>query len=664
MEGAPNAVTGRAFGVGLLLSCGLAWLNCWIATVYNVHFLGGVQMPFGAVFALLLLIILVNAPLRSASLAVSSKLTCLSPLSAVELVTIYVMLLFAALVSSPGTYNFFILIGPTLFYFASRENRWADLFYAHVPTWFAPGWDGHTYQKQVVDRLFVGGLKVSQIPWHAWGMMLVAWSIFLLLAYAMLFFVALMFRRQWIEHEALAFPLVQLPLQMVEDVGSVSQSPFWSNRSMWLGFALAAGVYFLKGMNAHYPEWPTPPVQDPIGITFTEKPWSAMGSINAELHLGAIGLTYLLTLDVAFSLWFFFLFQKGELIVAEMMGFPAMALSKDTYQGQPTFITFQSLGGWVAVLVLVLWAARHSLLRLVREAVGANRTQEGEPFSPRFVACGFLLSLSALITWCLFAGINVLSVVLFLTIYLTASIVLTRIVIEAGFSFSQLTFSPLEWMTTGLCGSAIIGADAVAKLSFLQAVLMRDTRTHVLPCFLHTMKLAQDMQIEGAALRRLLGAAAAAIVVAHLLTIVVSLRTFYVNGALGGYKFYTMAQGVLTGAAFAIKTQPGVDINNLFWMGLGGLLVVLLTLARSRLVWFPLHPAGFLIAPGYGLKRLWFSFFLGWLIKSLLMKFGGGDTYIRVRPFMMGLVLGNVSAMVFWMIVGFFSGTQIPFWPA
>ena len=59
-----RSVTARALLLGVLLSASLAWLNCWVATVYNVHFLGGVQMRFGSVFVLLILVLAVQLPLR------------------------------------------------------------------------------------------------------------------------------------------------------------------------------------------------------------------------------------------------------------------------------------------------------------------------------------------------------------------------------------------------------------------------------------------------------------------------------------------------------------------------------------------------------------------------------------------------------------------------
>lgn len=89
--------------------------------------------------------------------------------------------------------------------------------------------------------------------------MLFAWGVFLGLIYATLFFLSLALRRQWIENEALAFPLLQLPLQMVE-VGGEDKFPparaFWGNKGMWAGFALACAFHGLRGLNDFSPGWP------------------------------------------------------------------------------------------------------------------------------------------------------------------------------------------------------------------------------------------------------------------------------------------------------------------------------------------------------------------------------------------------------------------------
>lgn len=539
----PGRVTLRAFLLGWPLAAGLAALNCWIETLANVHFLGGVQMPFGAVFTLAFFVLAVNGPLRALSRFAPRVL---SPLSGAELLTIYAMLVFAALISTPGTDNFFITTGPTLFYYSTRENGWANLFYQHVPAHFAPGWNGQTYQREVIEPLYTGGLSPAQIPWHAWSAMLLAWSVFLLLVYSLLFWTSLLFRRQWIESEALAFPLVQLPLQMVEADprdGHAPAAAFWGNRTLWLGVGVAAFLHLLRGLNNYYPDWPV--IAGFQGnrptFSFAERPWNVIGNIYIELLLGGIGIAFLLTREVSFSFWFFFLLQGLQLVVAEQLGFPALSLPRDAYTGKATFLAFQSVGGWAMMAALLVWAVRRHVWDFVRHAFRPSSSRiTGEPFAPGIVLAGFVLSLGGLLAWSWFSGINALTALAFLGIYLMASLVLARLVVEGGLIFPQLTFSPLEWMTTGLFGASAIGPGDLTRLSFMQPVLMSDTRTNLLPGFLHTLKIAHAQELGPRGTRRLLGAVAVAIVTALAVTTYTSIATLYAAGGLSAYTWSTL----------------------------------------------------------------------------------------------------------------------------
>jgi hypothetical protein len=157
-----------------------------------------------------------------------------------------------------------------------------------------------------------------------------------------------------------------------------------------------------------------------------------------------------------------------------------------------------------------------------------------------------------------------------------------------------------------------------------------------------------------------------AIIATLAVTIEVSVASLYSNGGLPSYSFFDSGSATtsLKSAASAINGNYPLHWQNLVWMAFGALMVLLMMTMRSRFLWFPLHPLGYLVAPGYAIKRLWFSFFLGWLIKSLVMKYGGSDAYRNLRPFMIGLILGNVVAMVFWVLIGFYTGSQTPYWPA
>jgi hypothetical protein len=362
-----------------MLATGLSALNAWIETSADVHFFGGVQMPFDAIFALLFLVVVFNGPLRMLQRNVSAVTRALPPFHPAELLTIYSMMLFAALISIPGTETFFLATASTLFYFVTPQNKWADTFYSLLPRHFAPGWNGKNPPTNIIQQFYSGGVTIDQVPWHAWSSMLIAWSVLLLLVYS---------------------------------------APFFG-----------------------------------------------------------------------------------------------------------------------------------------------------------------------------------------------------------------------------------------------------DMRTHMLPGFLHALKISHDLKLPRKDTCRLLLSVVCAIVVAGGVMIYTTIST---NGGLTGYVWFTKdgSQAAFRGAATMIKEPPTVDPQNWFWMAVGGGLVWLMTFARARYVWFPLHPLGFIVSTGFSITRLWPSFFMDWLIKTLLLRFGGQESAARARPFMIELLLGNAVAMVLWLIAGHFLGSYMTYWPA
>jgi hypothetical protein len=43
------------------------------------------------------------------------------------------------------------------------------------------------------------------------------------------------------------------------------------------------------------------------------------------------------------------------------------------------------------------------------------------------------------------------------------------------------------------------------------------------------------------------------------------------------------------------------------------------------------------------MSRLFFSIFIGWLIKVALVKIGGGKVFTRAKPFFLGVIAGQVA---------------------
>jgi|GEM_PF-2648074 len=72
------------------------------------------------------------------------------------------------------------------------------------------------------------------------------------------------------------------------------------------------------------------------------------------------------------------------------------------------------------------------------------------------------------------------------------------------------------------------------------------------------------------------------------------------------------------------------------------------------------HPIGFLLPTTYAILTCWFSIFIAWALKSIVLKFGGLRLMRVVLPLFLGLVVGEGIAAAIWVIVGMFTGVGTP----
>ena len=52
----------------------------------------------------------------------------------------------------------------------------------------------------------------------------------------------------------------------------------------------------------------------------------------------------------------------------------------------------------------------------------------------------------------------------------------------------------------------------------------------------------------------------------------------------------------------------------------------------------------FLVWGTYPGSRCWFSFLVGWVVKQLVVHFGGGQVYQRLKPVFFGIIAGELVA--------------------
>ena len=148
------------------------------------------------------------------------------------------------------------------------------------------------------------------------------------------------------------------------------------------------------------------------------------------------------------------------------------------------------------------------------------------------------------------------------------------------------------------------------------------------------------------------------VLIGLFLGIVMRVKLGYDSGALGFHGWFSKggAQQPALTSNNLIKGARDVSWMNWFWMSVGIGTTWILMAARTLFLWFPLHPLGFLVNLGYAMQTLWFSIFIGWFFKVLITRYGGVDTYRKTIPIFLGLALGDVFMMLFWLIIDGWQG--------
>ena len=203
---------------------------------------------------------------------------------------------------------------------------------------------------------------------------------------------------------------------------------------------------------------------------------------------------------------------------------------------------------------------------------------------------------------------------------------------------------PGRWLTTS---SLVPG-------SFMQVSFFQDMRGFIMPSFLQGLKLAQERQL---AARRLWWLILATVLLSMAVGLWVKVRMGYASGGLSLHPWFaTVAARYPAENAQTLLHGAEPSATNWFWLSVGCAATVLMTAARSRFAWFPLHPLGYLLALTAPTQRAWFSFFLGWACKVTVIRFGGYDSYRRVVPFALGVILGEASMFLLWLLVDGWQG--------
>ncbi len=632
--------------------------------LYNTK-LGAGHLPVGAVGVLIFMLLMINPILK--------KVRKQWAFTRNETLTLYITTLFSTLVPGMGTENLFVsyIIAP--FYFSTRENKWLEFLQPYLKPWFTPALsDAGAYgpaQKDAVAGWFNGATATeagTTIPWGVWLVPLLMWGSLVMASYIMLGSLSVMLRKQWGEREALAFPLLKLPMEMTEDVdrdNQVTVRRFFSNGNLWIGVGIAVFIEGMNGLNFYFPDVPNVPLQFPLGSLFTETPWNQMAPMQLMAFPIFAAIAFLLTTEVSLSLWLFLWLFQVQYIIAYTFGLPygtlppAIGHSGDGVAR--TFTAFQQFGAYLGYVAILMWTAREHFKYIALRAFkrrSAQPDEADEALSYPVAFWSFVLSFVYLVGWSCLAGMRIDVALALWVLYLVTTIALSRAVVEGGVMFINQGWVPLGALAQlfGSGAGSWMNTASIVPGSFLQVAFFQDMRGFIMPSFLHGFKMAHDRNI---AARKLWVLIFASILVSMAVGIWIKVSMGYTSGGLTLHPWFATVAARYPAEVSQKLMQGGeAGIGNWFWTGVGLAATIGMMAARARFAWFPLHPIGYLLALTAPVQRAWFSFFLGWVFKVLIVKFGGHDSYKRVVPVALGIILGEVSMMIFWLLIDAWQG--------
>ena len=83
----------------------------------------------------------------------------------------------------------------------------------------------------------------------------------------------------------------------------------------------------------------------------------------------------------------------------------------------------------------------------------------------------------------------------------------------------------------------------------------------------------------------------------------------------------------------------------------GGILFFALRYLHFRTA-LPLHPAGYALSVSFAVNYFWLSFLLSWLIKAVVLRYGGRKGHLVATRFFVGVLLGDYLRGSIWTIIG------------
>ncbi|MDA0322872.1 MAG: hypothetical protein O2923_09175 [Verrucomicrobia bacterium] len=488
----------------------------------------------------------------------------------------------------------------------------------------------------------------GDVNWSEWARPMASWTVVILLTYALLIALNVVLFRQWAHNEKLTYPLAELPTVLAggEDGEDGHVPPVFRTGLFWAAFALSAGIHVWNHFNHGGQLGMYRPIVlsvrwDPFVTGTVFQGLSGLGRIDIIFTL--IGLSFLIPARISFSLWVFHVFLMAEMLVIVWLGYGENIRSFPyDWSHELNFRTAQGTGALLVFAFVLLWRCRLYFACAWRPAVldGLEPGERGELRAASFVF--WIISITLIATLSGWMGANLWYTLFYYVVVIAISVAMTRAVTEGGIPMFQCFGGPLHIVrhTVGLNHAWTVPA-LYAPLQIYYLILFFDVKTFIAPAIANALKIRDNVRMSRLAFH---AAVAIAILIGFGISALTSIIWCYAHGADGTAHpwFYTIFPDTAFNSIKQIaETQPVDEVGAKWWLASGGVLMAVLIVLRGRLFWVP-HPLGLIMLVNPLIGSHWFSILLGWAFKSAIGKYGNRQTYLNMRNFFIGLMMGEI----------------------
>lgn len=639
-------------GVGILLSVVFSALTPYNNVRLQNSPLAGGHFPLASFGVLLFFAVVYNPAAR--------KIRSGAVLAAHELLLLWAMVTVTTGIAYTGLFRTFLVNITTPAWFAATGHPAGKALLDLLPAALFPQ---DTETVQLLYRGLEGGRNLSwsrvlvRIPWSSWLAPLSLWGVFIACVYAAFLGLSGLFSHQWIENEKMNFPLLRVPIEIGEESEKGALGRYLTHKTFLMGFFIPVLLHLLNGLHTYYPQVPQ------IPVLFLAQPYipregllSGFAKVKIYLYPAFIGFAYLTSKQVSFSLWFFFLL--GGLLpgLLQIVGWklPAAALGTTFGPVLARVEEMQMIGAFAVFFFFVVWLARYHLKATAvsffrHEALGQDPPKG--LLHPRNAMMLFVAGGTGAVVWMVSFGMDPLPAVLFLAVCFMLHVVTARLICQGGLPYFTLTAAPSDGFLS-MTATKAIAPLTLAMAIIIQKVAFVDVRESLMPSLFHASKAAEAVRTR----RRFLFGILAAMV----LGVIVSCAAMLVMGFQYGITMLPDDWAVETsrrvheGVAQLLRYPEEPKKWSVIFAGVGASVMALLVFGYRRFLWWPLHPIGYLTTYSSALRILWFSFLLGWLSNTLVLRYGGVTAFKEVRRLFIGLIVGDMVMAIAWLIVGLF----------